>query len=250
MYFSFPSTGKERMEPTNESMQLDDGATIDLLVMRPHAPPRGAVILLSPIFGFDSDFVAIAAEWADVGYVALAPDYYHRAGASVFTRDKDGFRSAIARWKRWDVIEALADLRAVAHRARMHATARPLGVVGYCAGGELAARAASDEVGDAPAIFNAARLDRLALELAQVHRPLALHFGGADKMVPPEQADIVRNAVAGNPHIELSIHDGADHGYTFAHEPAYHATAARLSFESALTMLERVRGAAAAGAAA
>src|SRR5579863_9548210 len=100
----------ERMEPTNESMQLDDC---------PDAPPRGPVILLSPIFGFDSDFVAIAAEWADVGYVALAPDYYHRAGAGVFTRDKDGFRSAIARWKRWGVIEALADLRAVAHGARM-----------------------------------------------------------------------------------------------------------------------------------
>jgi hypothetical protein len=44
MFFSFPSTGKERMESTNESMRLDDG---DLLVVAADAPPRGAVILLS-----------------------------------------------------------------------------------------------------------------------------------------------------------------------------------------------------------
>jgi carboxymethylenebutenolidase len=250
MFFCFQQTGKERMAPTHESILLTDGATIDVLVVHPDLPPRGVVVLLSPIFGIDSDFVAIAAEWADAGYVALAPDYYHRAGAGVLTRDKDGFRAAIARWKRWNATEAVADLRAVAQRARTLAADGPLGIVGYCAGGELAARGAIGQIGDAYATFHAARLDLLAFELGQLRQPLTLHFGGADKLVPPDQVDIVRRAVLGNPHIELVVHDGADHGYMFAHQPTYQATAAQLSFKSALAMLERVRGATAAGAAA
>ena len=55
------------MERAKESMLLQDGATIDVLIARPDGPPRGAVILLSPIFGVNSDFAAIAAQWAESG---------------------------------------------------------------------------------------------------------------------------------------------------------------------------------------
>ena len=114
---------------------------------------------------------------------------------------------------------------------------------------DLAARAAIAEIGDAHAIFHAAQLDQLAVELTQVRRPLTLHFGGADQMVPPEQVDIVRAAVAGNPQVELFLYDGADHGYTFAYQPSYHPAAARASFERALT-ISNAHIAANAGAAA
>ncbi|WP_456740557.1 dienelactone hydrolase family protein [Bradyrhizobium sp. USDA 4469] len=210
---------------------------MDVLVASPDETALGAVLLLGPIFGVDEDLAAIANDWAEVGYVALAPDYYHRVAPGPMPRDAEGFRAAIARWKKWDALQALADLRQAARFARTIASSGPIGVIGYCAGGELAALAAIDGAADVFAIFHAARMPVYAERLARVERPLTLHFGGADRLVPPEDVAVVQAAVTANPLVELFVHAGADHGYTFTRQPSYQPEAARHSFERARALL-------------
>jgi len=96
--------------------------------------PRPAVIVIHEIFGLNDDIRRIAGRFADLGWVALAPDLYDTGGARALCiartmlalRRKDG--------------PAFADLEAARTwlAARSEVDPARTGVVGFCMGGGFA----------------------------------------------------------------------------------------------------------------
>ena len=96
--------------------------------------PRPAIIVIHEIFGLNDDIRRITARFADLGWVALAPDLYDTEGTRILCiartmlalRRKEG--------------PAFADLEAARTwlAARPEVDPRRVGVVGFCLGGGFA----------------------------------------------------------------------------------------------------------------
>jgi len=96
--------------------------------------PRPAVIVIHEIFGLNADIRRIAARFADLGYVALAPDLFDTGG----TRLLCVVRTMLAlRRRTGPAFEDLDAARAwLADRPEVDASR--LGVAGFCLGGGFA----------------------------------------------------------------------------------------------------------------
>ena len=69
----------------SETIQLNaaDGFRFPVYVARPAGPVRGAVVVVQEIFGVNAHIRAVADGYAAAGYLALAPDAFHRVQAGV-----------------------------------------------------------------------------------------------------------------------------------------------------------------------
>lgn len=224
---------------TSEPIRLNDGFEMDVFSAAGAGVPKATIVLLSPIFGVDPIFTATVRGWAEAGYRALAPDYFGRVFPGAIPHTDEGFREAIRRVKAVDRRQMMADLGEICTRK---AAGRPLFVGGYCAGGEPALRMALDGIGDGWVIFHAARLGIYSERLGAISRPLDIHFGGEDTLVPPEEVDLVRAGSAGNANISITVHPGAVHGFTQRGSRNYHEQAAKASFSEACAVLDRAIG--------
>ena len=218
-----------------EPFTLSDGFVMDVFVDRPQAAAKATILLLSPIFGVDTSFARIARSWADAGYAAVAPDYFGRVFPGVIAHSEEGFRKAIGRVKAVERERQLGDLREIgAH----FGSGAPLFLAGYCAGGEPALKLMLEGFGDGGAIFHAARLGLYADRLASISKPVDIHFGGADTMVPPEEVERVREGAIHNDNIRVTVHPGAVHGFTQSASRNFQEAAATASFVAARSFLD------------
>ena len=120
-----------------------DGFCFPALLLRPEAPPRGAVVLLQEIFGVNAHMRAVAADFAAQGYLVLAPSTFHRVKPGVemgYTPEEIAAGVALKA-----AVEALPPpgvLQDVQSAVDYAAGAGKVAVLGYCWGGLLAWRAA------------------------------------------------------------------------------------------------------------
>ena len=217
------------------AMRLIDGFDMDIFVERPADPAKGAILLISPIFGVDEIFTRTMHAWSRAGYVAVAPDYFARVFPGAIAHTEEGFREALRRVKAVNRNQMLADLREIGTHFSRGAR---LFVGGYCAGGEPALRLALEGFGNGWVIFHAARLGIYADRLSAISGPLEIHYGGADALVPQDEVNKVRDGAVGNPNIHISVHPGADHGFTQEGGRNFHPTAAAASFAAARERLD------------
>ncbi|HJQ82573.1 MAG TPA: dienelactone hydrolase family protein [Candidatus Binatia bacterium] len=179
----------------------------------PDAPGRRpSVIVIHEIFGLNDDMRRIAGRFADLGWVALAPDLYDTEGpralcvarAMLALRRKDG--------------PAFADLEAARAwlATRPEVDAERTGVVGFCMGGGFALLwavraplgAAGVFYGDVPATAD---------ELRGVC-PVVAGYGGRDRLFANQGRRLESQlATLGVPH-DVRIYPDAGHSYMSRHE--------------------------------
>ncbi len=182
--------------------------------------PRPAVIVIHEIFGLNGDIRRIAGRFADLGYVALAPDLYDTGGPRVLCV----LRTMLA--LRRHEGPAFADLEA----ARTFLAARPevdatrTGVVGFCMGGGFALlyalraplKVAGNFYGDVPST---------AEELGGVC-PVLGGYGGRDRMFAAQGRRLEAHLTTlGVPH-DVKIYPDAGHSYMSPHTGALATLAA------------------------
>jgi carboxymethylenebutenolidase len=184
-----------------------DGSPMPSYLARPDGnEPKPAVIVLQEIFGVNAEVKRIADLLASAGYVALAINYYHRTHPKLnepYTPEglQAGFAAAGAVSRatlRADVAAAIAWLDGqpfVAHGK--------IATVGFCFGGSTAfvtatlpgLRAAVPFYGGSIAGgFPNGEPEGLA-DVADIHIPLLLFFGGKDDYIPPEAVAKIEKAL-------------------------------------------------------
>lgn len=189
-----------------------------------HAVParsrRVAAIVLPDGRGLHPFYERFAHALAGAGVEALAMDLYGRT-AGIAPRD-GGFDSrAHSSQLRWAQVRA--DLRVVAARLRGDDRRRPVITIGFCLGGRvslLAASAPELELAGAIALYpqthGPARSDLPAPdELAgQLGCDTLTVFGGADELIPAEEVEGWRRALAtAGRRDEVLVYPGAPHSF-------------------------------------
>ncbi|MEB3327202.1 MAG: dienelactone hydrolase family protein [Synechococcus sp.] len=186
--------------------------------------PRAAVLVLPEVFGVNGWVRSVAERLAGQGYGALAlpifsrtaPDLdlgYDGAGLEEGRRHRDQLTAATFLD---DARSAIAWLQ-----GQPGLEGRPVGCVGFCFGGHLALLAASLPQVAASCDFYGARVSSFrpgggppTLEDLPLIRGRVLCFcGDRDPLMPPQEREAIRSALAAAAQPALVVAEGAGHGY-------------------------------------
>jgi carboxymethylenebutenolidase len=240
------------METTSAYVQLsvNDGTTMRAWMARPKE--EGAypgLLVFQEAFGVNAHIRDIAGRFAREGFVAVAPELFHRTGAG-FDGRYDDFPSAVPHMKALNDASMGADLRAAHDWVRGSIGAElPIFAIGYCMGGRAAFLAALTLPlagaisyyggGIAPNATNPGLLGRAS----GIQAPLLLFWGGRDKHIPPEQVRAVTDALraTGRNFVNVEI-SNADHAFFCDARASYSPAAALLAWPLTLAFLRARSG--------
>jgi carboxymethylenebutenolidase len=205
------------------------------------ASGRGpAVVVLQEIFGVNVAMRQVADDLAAEGYVAYVPDLFWRLQPRVeLGYDEAGLQEAFALWKRFDLARGVDDVvQAIeAIRARPEVEDK-VAVLGFCLGGQLAAKVAARGVADAMLCFYGTQLGASMDEIASITVPSLFHFGDADPHIPADVREAVATIATNTTHLSVTVHPGAAHGFFNAfRETGFHAQAHDQAWTQSLALL-------------
>ncbi len=195
---------------------LGGDGRFDAYLADPEGEPRGAIVVIQEIFGVNEGIRRKCDRWAELGYLALAPDLFWRLerGVELDPDVEEEFKQALDLMGRFDQDRGIRDIEAAIREARRRLPeGGKVGCVGYCLGGRLAYMTAARTDVDASVGYYAVGLDNLLHEKNAISRPLMLHIAGADGFVPPEVQRKMHEALDDHPRVTLHDYPGEDHGF-------------------------------------
>ncbi|MFF7987256.1 dienelactone hydrolase family protein [Streptomyces sp. NPDC007901] len=186
---------------------------------RPDRPADRAVIVLQEAFGVNDHIQDIARRYAARGFLALAPDLFHRNGAGTLAYEQHAEAMPLIGAIGPDAI--VTDVEAVlTHLAeREGVPASRTAVNGFCFGGRAAFTAATGISGlGAVVVFYgpgiAAGPHAVVDRAKNIDAPLQLHVGSQDPTIPAEQVAAIEGALtAAEADFESHVYDGAGHAF-------------------------------------
>jgi carboxymethylenebutenolidase len=225
------------------NLSAGDGTALRAYVARPAGKPRAGLLVFQEAFGVNAHIRDLTERFAREGYLAIAPDLFHRT-APGFESGYTDMGPAFAQLRALTDAGLEADIRA-AHGWLKSSGESQICATGYCMGGRTACLAALTVPlacsvsyyggGIAPSQFGAGLLDRLK----DLSAPMLFFWGGLDQHIPPESVQAVTSAVkaAGKlyTNVEFSF---ADHGFFCDQRSSYNAMAAAQAWPLTLAFLE------------
>ena len=242
------------MDITKEmvEIQTSDGPMATALCRPADGAPRPAVIVAQEAFGLTPHIIDVARRLAREGYVAAAPDFFHRAGR-ILTAPYDRlaeFRDSLRKDFSDDSI-VMDVAAAVQHLQAGGQASGPIGIVGFCMGGRVAYLAAAKVEGLAAAAMfyggnllppdNAPHGTPSGLDLAsKISIPLAGFFGEEDANPSPIHAarlsdELTRYGVKHTFH----SYANAGHGFFCDDRDSYRASAASDAWQKTRTFFAK-----------
>jgi len=219
-----------------------EGDAVPAYLARPRlAGRRSAIVVVNEIFGIHEYIKDVCRRLAHAGYVALAPDYFDRAGDPATVTDMNEIRRIVAATPSEQV---MGDTGGAMDWLRGHRFVRDrnLGITGFCWGGAVVWQACArldfragvawyGRLTAPPAGgFGAEEGRRWPVDLAsELHAPVLGLYGERDTGIPLEQVEAMRAALAanGNPtRSEIVVYPGAEHGFHADYRPTYNEAAA------------------------
>jgi carboxymethylenebutenolidase len=230
------------MEIQTERVEIgaQDGARMGGYLARPKGNEKlAAVIVYMEIFGINAHIRSVVERVAREGYVALAPDFFHRTGPGVeYGYDDAGMQGGMKLLGALDADQMIADARAALAylRGRKDVRGQKIGAMGFCIGGHMTYLTACETDIAAAASFyggGIAAPQGMGGKASTVGRTgklrgrmLAL-FGEKDPLIPLSQVDEIRAALAkASPKHEVIVYPGADHGFFCDQRGSYQEKAA------------------------
>ena len=215
-------------------LKSNDGFAFDAYVAQPKNAPRAAIVVLQEIFGVNAHIRAVADGFALAGFLVIAPATFSRVQKKVSlgysAEDVATGRELKGRAEALPAPGVMAEVQTAINHASLACKGK-VGVMGYCWGGLLTWRAATQLSGVKAAVCYYGGGMTLAPELtAKPLCPVLAHFGTHDPLIPMDTVEAFR---AAQPQVDVQLYD-ADHGFNCDHRGSYNAAAAELALEKTL----------------
>lgn len=227
------------------NIPVADGTTMRGYLARPEGVPRAAIMVFQEIFGVNEHIRDIAERFAKEGYLALAPELFHRTapGFDVGYSEAD-MGPAFGQMQAMTGEGLEADAKATYAWLESNANGLKVASIGYCMGGRCACLAAIVSPlacgvsyyggGIAPSQYAPGILARLK----NLQAPMMFLWAGKDHMIPAEavQSVEVELRAAGKSFVSTEFSD-ADHGFFCDKRGTYHAPTAAVAWPMTLAYL-------------
>jgi carboxymethylenebutenolidase len=219
------------------------GDEVEAYLARPEGDgPRGGVVVIHHMPGYDRSTKEIVRRFAELGYDAICPNLYWREAPGAAPDDA----AATARAQGGVPDERLVgDVGgAAAYLRALPSSNGKVGVIGYCSGGRQSVLAACNLDLDAAVDCYGAfvtgtppegfplKVTNLVDQLPNLRAPLLGLFGNEDSHPSPEQVNELDEILTreGKPH-EFHRYDDAGHAFFSVDRPAYRVAAANDGWE-------------------
>lgn len=232
----------------NVTLTVSDGTPMDAFVARPAGEHRApGMMIFQEAFGVTAHIRDVALRFAREGYVAIAPELFHRTapGAELSYTD---FSAVMPHMQALTNENQQSDIRAAFSwlQKDSQADSARIGCVGFCMGGRTSYLASATVPLQAAVSFYGSAIGPSSrgpslLPLAeQLHAPMLFFWGGLDKHIPPEQTRPIEDALqeAGKEFVNVRI-SFADHAFFRDGGPNYSAKAAALAWTLTKEFLEQ-----------
>jgi carboxymethylenebutenolidase len=222
-------------------ISTDEGTFEVFFAAAPASSAQPALIICSEAFGVNTHMRDVAQRFALQGYQVFVPELFWRIGRKIELPYNDaGLKRAGEIAEIFDKIKGTEDIGKLVDVARKRADCTgKIGILGFCVGGAAAYLAAARLDLDACVSYYGKGIEDYLGEVSKFHCPAALHYGGADRFIPPAVIARVRNAFAANANVGIYEYPGVDHGFNSEDRRAYNPDAAKLAMERTLAVLER-----------
>ncbi|MEU2870522.1 dienelactone hydrolase family protein [Streptomyces olivoreticuli] len=241
------SDQQDSVSPATDRVTVptDDGP-MRIYAARPAVPADRAVVVLQEAFGVTDHIQDITRRFAARGYLALAPDLFHRNGVATLPYDQhaEAMRLIGAIGPEAIAIDVGAVLTHLAGSEGVP-VARAA-VTGFCFGGWAAFTAATAIGGLAAAVVfygpGIAAGPRAVLDRAKsIEAPILLHVGAEDPAIPAGQVAAIEAALReAGVDFESYVYEGAGHAFARDAGPdMYRAGPARTAWERTYAFLDR-----------
>ncbi|MBZ5575643.1 MAG: dienelactone hydrolase family protein [Acidobacteriia bacterium] len=226
------------------TLSVSDGTSMHAYVARPAGQPRGGLLVFQEAFGVNAHIRDVAERFAGQGYLAIAPELFHRTAPGFDCLYTD-FPSALPQMQALTDAGLAADIRAAFDWVQSGAKGLPTAAIGYCMGGRTACLAALTVPlacavsyyggGIAPSPMFPDLIGRLK----DAKAPVMFFWGGKDGHIGPDAVSAVENAMraAGKPYVNV-VFSEADHGFFCDARASYNAAAAAQAWPLTLAFLE------------
>lgn len=201
-----------------------------------------AIVVAHELFGVNADILGVVDRLASLGYVALAPEFYHRyapAGESLERNDagrKRGFEY-LNQVTRDDVVR---DVRAAMnYLAARDVAGGNIGMLGFSAGGHMAFLAATQLNLKATAVLYGGWLTggdiplakpdptlELSRGIAEHHGRLLYVVGGKDSLIDARQVERIRETLEREGVTsQVVVYPDAEHAFFWEGTPSFNRDA-------------------------
>jgi carboxymethylenebutenolidase len=229
-----------------ESLQVSDGTTMRAWVARPKTGEvYPGLLVFQEAFGVNAHIRDIALRFANEGYLAIAPELFHRT-VEGFEGRYNEFPSTMPHMQALTNSGMEADQRSAYEWLRANGAGEsPISAVGYCMGGRAAFLAALTLPlacaisyyggGIAPGAIGPGLIGRAS----ELRAPMLFFWGGRDKHITPEQIRATTDGLrsSGKKFVNVEISD-ADHGFFCDARSSYNPVAAELAWPLTLAFLK------------
>jgi len=199
-------------------------------VARPKAPGRhAAIIVVNEIFGIHDYIKDICRRLAQLGYVAVAPDFFYRSGVNLPALTSfDQIRPVVAQATPEQVD---GDVRAASTwlKTRPFVKAERIGITGFCWGGGVVWRAAIEDPDIRAGVAWYGQLKPVLARAAALRAPVLGLYGAQDQSIPQTDVEAMRAALkaAGKTGSDLHVYADAGHGFHADYRSSYNEADAR-----------------------
>lgn len=220
-----------------EAIQIRSGGdSIPGYLARPAQPGSyPGIVVIHEAFGLVDHIRDVARRFANIGYNALAPDLYARAGGP---KDPSDINTVLPVMFGLPDQQAVRDLEAAAaHLRELPGATAKIGAIGFCSGGRhtLLFACSSTKVDAAidcwggfihratpDAETTPARPTPVLDLVKNLHCPLFAVFGEEDENPPVAMAaELKKRAAASGKDVATKIYTGAGHAFLADYRPSY-----------------------------
>jgi carboxymethylenebutenolidase len=236
-----------RIQTEFTTLKVSDGTSMKAFLACPVDPAsHPGILVFQEAFGVNPHIREVAQRFAEQGYVALAPELFHRTGPG-FEGSYGDFASVMPHVKALQVPQLEADIQAAYQSLSetKDVDARRIACIGFCMGGRvsfladtivpLCAAVSFYGGGIAPSPQGPGLLERAS----ELHAPILMFWGGMDKHIGPEQRLAITEALhaAKKRFVNVEFSD-ADHGFFCNARASYNPAAAQQAWALSLSFLD------------
>jgi carboxymethylenebutenolidase len=224
-------------------LKVAGGSPMPAYVARPAGEgPHPGLMVFQEAFGVNSHIRNVAERFAEQGYVAIAPELFHRTAPRGFEGDYKDFPSVMPHVQALTNEFAEADVRATYEWLSSYPqiNTSQISCVGFCMGGRVSFLANSVvPVRKTVSFYGGGIATGLLDRAAKLHGAALLIWGGLDKHITPEHRKAVTDALSAQHKTYVNVEfSNADHAFFCDERASYEPHAARQAWALTLEFLQ------------
>jgi carboxymethylenebutenolidase len=223
-------------------LKVADGSTMRAwLASPPEKQIKAGLMVFQEAFGVNHHIRVLTDRFAQAGYLAIAPELYHRPAPGFEGSYSDsGPAIALARQLTPEGLDN--DVRATHSFLREHVGDKIV-CTGYCMGGRVSFLANTTVPVRAAASYYGGGLADAIGRASSCSAPMLFFWGGLDKHITAEQRQKVAEGMQASPHpsIQVTFSD-ADHGFFCDERASYNPRAAKLAWDLTMSFFDQQLG--------